>query len=106
MPVNEATSQLVAKFSRLYSQASPDDQVALRVWIRDIIRKVGSANMVHARRSEKRMVEACEPRILEFPLGMDAHEVAQEQNASLVCLGVRLRKYYCLNRHVRAKAGT
>ena len=34
--------------------------------------------MVHARRSEKRMVEACERRILEFPLSMDAREVAKE----------------------------
>ena len=29
---------------------------------------------------EKRMVEACERRILEFPLGMDAREVAKELN--------------------------
>ena len=48
--------------------------------MRDIIlgRKVGSANTVRARRIEKRMVEACERRILEFPLGMDAREVAKE----------------------------
>jgi hypothetical protein len=53
-------NQLVAKFSRLYAQAAPEDQLVLRVWIRDIIlgRKVGSANMIHARRSEKRMIEA------------------------------------------------
>jgi hypothetical protein len=80
IPVDEATNQLVAKFSRLYAQAAPQDQLALRVWMRDIIlgRKVGSANTVRARRSEKRMVEACERRILEFPLGMDAREVAKE----------------------------
>ena len=48
--------------------------------MRDIIlgRKVGSTNMVRARRHEKRMVEACERRILEFPLEMDAREVAKE----------------------------
>ena len=48
--------------------------------MRDIIqgRKVGSANTVRARRSEKRMIEACERRILEFPLDMDACEVAKE----------------------------
>jgi len=34
--------------------------------------------MVHARRSEKRRVEACERRILAFTLGMDAREVAKE----------------------------
>jgi hypothetical protein len=75
-----ARNQLVAKFSRLYAQAAPEDQLALRVWMRDIIlgRKVGSANTVRARRVEKRMVAACERRILEFPLGMDAREVAKE----------------------------
>jgi hypothetical protein len=79
IPVDGATNQLVAKFSRLYAQAAPEDQLALRVWMRDIIlgRKVGSASAVRARRMEKRMVEACERRILEFPLGMDAREVAK-----------------------------
>jgi hypothetical protein len=76
----ERTNQLVAKFSRLYAEAGPEDQLALRVWMRDIIlgRKVERANTVRARRSEKRMVEACERRILEFPLGRDAREVAKE----------------------------
>ena len=80
IPVDGATNQLVAKFSRLYAQAAPEDQLALRVWMRDIIlgRKVGTANTVRARRAEKRMVEACERRILEFPLSMDAREVAKE----------------------------
>jgi ATP-dependent DNA ligase len=78
--VDGATNQLVAKFAGVYAEASPDDQFALRVWMRDILlgRKAGSVNMVHARRSEKRMVEACERRILEFPLDMDAREVAKE----------------------------
>jgi hypothetical protein len=76
----KAPNRLVAKFSRLYAEAAPEDQFALRVWMRDIIlgRKVGTANTVRARRAEKRMVEACERRILEFPLGMDAREVAKE----------------------------
>ena len=75
-----ATNQLVAKVSRLYAQAAPEDQFALRVWMRDIIlgRKEGSVNMRQARRNENRMVEACERRILEFPLDMDAREVAKE----------------------------
>jgi hypothetical protein len=79
MPIIGA-NRLVAKVSRLYAEAAPDDQFALRAWMRDIIprRKVGSANTVRARRNEKRMVEACERRILEFPLGMDAREVAKE----------------------------
>ena len=79
MPISRA-NRLVAKVSRLYAQAAPEDQLALRVWMRDIIlgRKVGSANTVRARRVEKRMVEACERRILEFPLGMDARQVPDE----------------------------
>ena len=46
IPVDGATNQLVAKFSRLYAQAAPEDQFALRVWMRDILlgRKVGSVN--------------------------------------------------------------
>lgn len=79
-PVDEATNQLVAKVSRLYAEATPDDQLALRVWMRDIIlgRRVGKTNVVLARRNEKRMIEACERRILEFPLEMDARQVAKE----------------------------
>ncbi len=34
--------------------------------------------MVHAKRVEKRVLEACERRILKFPLEMDAREVAKE----------------------------
>ena len=66
MSVNGATNQLVAEFARVYAQASPDDQFALRAWMRDIIlgRKVRKGNLVHARRIEKRMVEACDRRIL------------------------------------------
>ena len=55
----DGANRLVAKFSRLYAQAAPEDQLALRVWMRDIIlgRKVGRANTVRARRSEERMIE-------------------------------------------------
>jgi hypothetical protein len=78
--VDGATNHFVAKVSRLYAEAAPEDQLALRVWMRDIIlgRKTGSASIVQARRKEKRMTEACERRILEFPLEMDAREVARE----------------------------
>jgi hypothetical protein len=73
-------NSLVETFSRAYAKATPEDQLALRVWMRDIIlgRKVGSANMLHAKRTGKRMAEACERRILEFPLGMDARELKRE----------------------------
>jgi hypothetical protein len=79
-PVNGATNQLVAKISRLSAQAAPEDQLALRVWMRDIIlgREVGRDNTVQAMRSGKRMVEACERPILEFPLDMEAPEVAKQ----------------------------
>jgi hypothetical protein len=80
IPVDGVTNRLVAKFSRLYAEAAPDDQFALRVWMRDTLlgRKVGSVNMLQARRGEKRMIEACERRILEFPLDMDARKVAKQ----------------------------
>ena len=79
-PQTPADRALVATVSRLYAGAAPEDQLALRVWMRDIIlgRKVGSTNTVRARRAEKWMVEACERRILEFPLEMDARQVAKE----------------------------
>ena len=79
-PLDGATNQLVARFSRLYAEAGPEAQFALRVWMRDIIlgRKEGSANMPQARRNEKQMVEACERRILEFPLDIDEREVAKQ----------------------------
>jgi hypothetical protein len=81
LPLDGATNQLVAKVSRLYAEGSPEDQLALRVWMRDIVlgRKVGSVNPALAKRKEKkRMIEACKRRILEFPLEMDARQVAKE----------------------------
>ena len=37
------------------------------------------ANLLHAKRNERRMIEACERRILEFPLAMDvARELKRE----------------------------
>jgi hypothetical protein len=79
IPFAEA-NRLVSKFARIYAEASPDDQFALRAWMRDIIlgRKVRRGSMVHAKRIEKRTVEACDRRMLEFPLDMDAREVAKE----------------------------
>lgn len=41
-------------------------------------RKEGSVNMRQARRNETRLVEACERRILEFPLDVDASEVGKQ----------------------------
>ncbi len=43
IPADAVTNQMVAEISRLYTEASHDDQFALRVWMRDIIlgRKAG-----------------------------------------------------------------
>jgi hypothetical protein len=73
--LSSASFRIVA-FKTYMAHADPEDQFALRVWMRDIIlgRKEGSVNMLHARRSEKRMIEACERRILEFSVRMDARE--------------------------------
>jgi hypothetical protein len=51
----DGENRLVTKVSRLYAEAAPDDQFALRVWMRDIIlgRKVGSVNMLHAPEERK-----------------------------------------------------
>ena len=78
IPVNGA-DQLVAKFYVSMPKLTRRTN-SIRVWMRDIIlsREEGSVNMVHARRSEKRIIKACERRILEFPVGMDAREVAKE----------------------------
>jgi hypothetical protein len=71
---------LVAEVSRLYAKASAEDQLALRVWMRDVIlgRRTGKTNVVRSRRMEKRSTDACERRIMEFPIGMDAREVAKQ----------------------------
>ena len=67
IPVKGARNQLVARFSRLYAESGPEDQFALRVWMRDMLGwKEGSVNMRQARRNEKRMVEVL---LLRFPTG-------------------------------------
>ena len=50
---------------------------AVRAGMRNIMlgRRVGSAHMIRARSTEKGMITACERRILEFPLGMEAREI-------------------------------
>jgi hypothetical protein len=80
IPVDRETNQLVARVSRLYAEASAQDQLALRVWMRDVIlgRKTGKTSVVRSRRMEKRATEACERRIMEFPVGMNARDVAKQ----------------------------
>ena len=50
---------------------------AVRAGMRNLMlgRRVGSANMIRGRSSENWMITACERRILEFPLGMEAREI-------------------------------
>jgi hypothetical protein len=80
---------VVAKFSRLYAEADPEDQFALR-----------------ARRSEKRMIEACERRILEFPVGLDAREVAKElKREGWYAWATEYQSIILRIERVRAKAG-
>jgi hypothetical protein len=68
--------------------------------------KEGSVNMRHARRSEKRMVEACERRILKFPLEMDAREVAKElKREGWYAWASDYRSIIARIERVRAKAG-
>jgi hypothetical protein len=76
--------------------------------MRDILlgRKEGSVNMRHARRAEKRMVEACERRILEFPLDMDAREVAKELKREWYASASDYESIILRIERVRAKAVT
>ena len=80
IPGDEAMNALIAEVSHLYAKASAEDQLALRVWMRDVIlgRRTGKTNVVRSRRMEKRATDACERRIMEFPIGMDAREVAKQ----------------------------
>ena len=63
--------------------------------------------MVHARRIEKRMIEACDRRILEFPLDMDAREVAKElKREGWYAWASNYDGIVFRIKRVRAKAGT
>ena len=77
--------------------------------MRDIVlgRKVGSVKMATAKRQEKRMVEACERRILEFPLKMNAREVAKElKREGWYAWGSDYASLIFRIQRVRAKAGS
>jgi hypothetical protein len=91
-------NELVAKVSKLYAEAAPEDQLALRVWMRDILlgRTAGTRNLAHASRLEKRSREACEGRILEFPREMDARKFAEELQREGWYSGATNREYIVL----------
>jgi hypothetical protein len=71
------------EFTRAYEAASPDEQAALRAWMRNIIlpAKIRRSDMGRVRRSEKESVAARDRRILEFPLSMPANAVAKALRA-------------------------
>jgi len=74
---------LVETFSRAYAAASPDQQAALRVWMRNIILPgiVRRSDLDRVRRSERESVAARDRRILEFPLSMSPNAVAKALRA-------------------------
>jgi hypothetical protein len=88
---------LVETFSRAYEAASPDEQAALRAWMRDIIlpRKEPRNDLPRSRRSEKDSVAACDRRILEFPLSTSPKAVAKDSEGGGL---VRSQNHRLLNR--------
>ena len=74
---------IIDTFSRAYSLASPDEQAALRVWMRDIIlpQRKPRKNLEMSRRCEKDAIAACDRRILEFPLEISPNAVAKTLKA-------------------------
>jgi hypothetical protein len=69
----------VEELSRAYAAATPDEQAALRVWMRGVILpgKVSRKDLTRSRRNEKESVAARDCRILEFPLSMSPNAVAK-----------------------------
>jgi hypothetical protein len=65
---------LVETFSRAYAAASPDQQAALRAWMRGIIlpRKQRRNDFI---RSLRDSIAARDGRILEFPLSMSPNAI-------------------------------
>jgi hypothetical protein len=66
--VSRLKKSIVETFSRAYAAARPDEQAALRVWMRNIVvpQMEPRKDLSRSRRSEKDSVAACDRRILEF----------------------------------------
>jgi hypothetical protein len=77
--MGRAKKSIVETFSRVYAEASPEEQAALRVWMRNNIRpqKELRVDVAKARPFEKDSVEARDRRMLEFPPSMSHREVAK-----------------------------
>ena len=68
-------------FSALYAAASPEEQAALRVWMRDIVlpRTERRNDLAKSRRYEKDSVAARDRRILEFDEPQSGSQDAQRR---------------------------
>jgi hypothetical protein len=84
--LSRAKKSIVETFSRAYAGASPEEQAALRVWMRDIIlpQKEPRKDLALSRRCEKDTIAACDRRILEFPLSMSPKRWPDAQGRGLV----------------------
>ena len=86
----------VEAFSRAYEAATPDEQAALRAWMRSIIlpRDFRRSGLGRVRRTEKESVVARDHRILEFPLTMSPKEVAKaySQGTTVYYIEYRIRR--------------
>jgi hypothetical protein len=73
----------VETFAKAYEEASPDEQAALRAWMRNIVlpRDFPRSDLSRVRMNEKENVAARDQRILEFPLSMTPKEVAKALKA-------------------------
>jgi hypothetical protein len=85
--------------ARAYAEASPEEQAALRAWMRDIVlpRKVGRNDIAKSRRSEKDSIAPRDQRILEFPLSKSPRAVAKMLKAE----GWRQNHVYYIEFQVR-----
>ena len=81
--MSRAKKSIVETFSRAYEAASPEEQAALRVWMRDVIlpQKKPRKNLKLSKRCEKDIIAACDRRILEFPISMSSKTIAKTLKA-------------------------
>jgi hypothetical protein len=77
--VSRAKKSIVDTFSHAYAAASPEEQAALRVWMREIVvpQREPRKDLSRSRRSEKGSVATCDRQIPEFPPSMSHREVAK-----------------------------
>ena len=104
--VSDPVKATVKAFSRAYEEATPDEQAALRMWMRSIVipTRLRRGNLAIARRNEKESIAARDRRILEFPNTMSPREVAKAVRAEgLYSSGTTV--YHIEYRVVQLRAG-